>query len=229
MGLLAQGFRYIILARCQTKELKREAKELPSIGTYLSSEGADRIRPSFRMETLQSVLVSLGKYIHLSQAAAGCLLSQWDGTVDQLKVLPFGLSTARGLSLIWVVGTFPKTCGFNLFQYLDDSLFGRQGAVWISQWIPCIKNIPWSSGSEDCALSLHPFLHSPRIIMLCHHFLTMKEDHFSGICYGTKWSLCANVPLNPHYLTPPQHFRIREEGRRQCPRLSWKILEGCLT
>lgn len=109
--------------------------------------------PSFKMDTLQSVLVSLGEDIRLSQSAntLGSGQDMWavsldledayfhvaidprdrkylrfayDGTVYEFQVLPFGLSTAPRTftRLVRAVGAYLKTCGVNLFQYLDDWL-----------------------------------------------------------------------------------------------------------
>ena len=105
------------------------------------------------MDTLQSVLVSLGEDIRLSQSAntLGSGQDMWavsldlgdayfhvaidprdrkylrfayDGTVYEFQVLPFGLSTAPRTftRLVRAVGAYLKTCGVNLFQYLDDWL-----------------------------------------------------------------------------------------------------------
>ena len=52
--------------------------------------------------------------------------------------------------------------------------------------------------SEGSALTLTLFLLSPRIIMLCPCSSAMTKDHFLEICYGTKWPLFADVPLNHH-------------------------------
>ena len=109
--------------------------------------------PSFKMDTLQSVIVSLGEDIRLSQSAntLGSGQDMWavsldledayfhvaidprdrkylrfayDGTVYEFQVLPFGLSTAPRTftRLVRAVGAYLKTCGVNLFQYLDDWL-----------------------------------------------------------------------------------------------------------
>ena len=40
--------------------------------------------------------------------------------------------------------------------------------------------------SESSALTLSPFLLSPRINMLCHFSSTMTKDHFLVIRYGSK-------------------------------------------
>ena len=97
--------------------------------------------PPFRMGTLQSVLVLLREYIHLSQAAALPSLENtgmWALSLDledayvysvmvqwtRYRCSPLASQQPQGLSLIWVVGTFLKTCGFNTFQYLNDSLLG---------------------------------------------------------------------------------------------------------
>ena len=61
-----------------------------------------------------------------------------------------------------------------------------------------VEGGPWSLyGSEGSALTLPLFLLSLRTIMLCHFSSTMTKDHFLVICYGTKWPLFADVPLNP--------------------------------
>ena len=45
------------------------------------------------------------------------------------------------------------------------------------------------------------FLLSSRIIMVCNSSPTMTKYHFLVLVYGTKWLLCADVPLKPHSLT----------------------------
>ena len=54
--------------------------------------------------------------------------------------------------------------------------------------------------SEGSALTLLLFLLSPSIIKLCSS--TMTKDHFLIILFGTKWPLCADVPLNPYSFSP---------------------------
>ena len=51
--------------------------------------------------------------------------------------------------------------------------------------------------SRASALTLLLVLLSSRIIMLCHCSAPMTKDYLV-ILYGTKWPLCAIVPLNPH-------------------------------
>ena len=53
-------------------------------------------------------------------------------------------------------------------------------------------------GSEGSAFTVPLFLLSLRIIMFCHIYSTMSKHHFLVMFYGTKWPLCADVPLNPH-------------------------------
>ena len=55
-------------------------------------------------------------------------------------------------------------------------------------------------GAVGSALTLPLFLLSPRIIMLCHSSSTITKDHFLVIFHGSKWPLCADVPLNPRSL-----------------------------
>ena len=52
--------------------------------------------------------------------------------------------------------------------------------------------------SEGYSLLFPLFLLSPRIIMPCRCSSTMTKDHVLVIFHGTKWPLCANVPLSPH-------------------------------
>ena len=51
-------------------------------------------------------------------------------------------------------------------------------------------------GYEGSALTLPPFLLSPRIIMLCHCSSLMTKDYILLIYHGTKWPFCVEEPLN---------------------------------
>ena len=54
-------------------------------------------------------------------------------------------------------------------------------------------------------LTLHLFLLSLKIIMLCQCYPTMTKDHFWIIVYATKLPLRVDVPLNTHSFIPIQY------------------------
>ena len=56
--------------------------------------------------------------------------------------------------------------------------------------------------------------------MLCR-CSTMSKDHFLEKLYCTKWSLCADVPLNPH------SFLCRGAGTGSVSPKSYLVLAVC--
>ena len=64
------------------------------------------------------------------------------------------------------------------------------------------------------ALTLTIFRLSLRIIILCHCslFFNNDKDHFLLISYGTKWSLCVDVPLNTYSFIHSTFHGLRMKG-----------------
>ena len=139
--------------------------------------------------------------------------------IPTIDVLPHKLCTLEGetklkemgfiltllyLSTSWLahwcaigVGTSPETlgwCGTLLATYIYlciDTMHLKYRLVLF--------------GYVSSTLTLPPFLLSFRSIMLCRCSSIMTKNHFLVIFSGTKWLLCADVPLKPRSLLIGQH------------------------
>ena len=91
----------------------------------------------------------------------------------------------------------------------------------LSMDIMHLKDLLVLFGSEGSVLTL--FLLSPKIIMLCHCSSTVTKNYLLVIIYGTKGSLCVDVPLNKHsFIHCPIFFLLLDLTYG----LSWTIVEN---
>ena len=82
-------------------------------------------------------------------------------------------------------------------------------------------------GSEGSAPTVRLVLLSPRI--LCHFSSTATKDHFLKIVHGTKWPLCANVPLSLYlfFHSQIQQFSLNRQANSTLTKVTLKVTKCC--